>query len=171
MKVITEIVVLVRSIKSRFPLRILERLEVNDSKNQTWLMTFRSTDPFRPQQGNYLMLMTFVPLKLTNEKRSSFWVRGKNRIESIVCFESKNRITGLNGAAHYHSPPTSSPLFFCLGPFISPGHLPSSVTCHLSPVTWVTRVTLKSPKWSSVFPSLMNYPAHHPMEHSVSSPR
>lgn len=77
--------------------------------------------------------MTFVPLKLTNEKRSSFWVRGKNRIESIVCFESKNRITGPNGAAHYHSPPTSSPLFFCLGPFISPGHLPSSVTCHLSP--------------------------------------
>ena len=77
--------------------------------------------------------MTFVPLKLTNENRSSFWVWGRSRIESIACVRVKTELqdwTGLPTATHY---PTYSPVFFCRGSFISPGCLPSSVTCHLSP--------------------------------------
>lgn len=101
--------------------------------------------------------MTFVPLKLTNENRSSFWVWGRSRIESLACVESKNRITGLNGAAHCHSLPHILPCVLLPGLLYFP-RLPSK-SSYLSPVTWVT---LKSPKWSSVFPSILTPPAHHP---------
>lgn len=77
--------------------------------------------------------MIFIPLKLTNGNRSSFWVWAGGRTESIAWFALRVK-TELQGwmptASHYH---TYYAVFLCQVSFVSQGHLPSSVTCHLSP--------------------------------------
>lgn len=97
--------------------------------------------------------MTFVPLKLTNGNGSRVWGRCQDRFNTLVCIESKNWITGLNGATHCLSLP------HILLPRLLYFSRPSSKFSDLSSVSWVT---LKSPKSSPVFPSLIIHPAQHP---------
>lgn len=99
--------------------------------------------------------MTFVPLKLTNGNGSSFWVWGRcqDQFNTLVCIESKNWITGLNGATHCLSLP------HVLLPRLLYFSRPSSKFSDLSSVSWAT---LKSPTSSPVFPSRIIHPAQHP---------
>lgn len=53
------------------------------------------------------MLVSFVPLKLTNGNRSSFgvWGGSQDRVSAFVCIERENRTTGLMGVAPRFSLP------------------------------------------------------------------